>query len=864
MRAYGSSFVLSSIVLTSLLSLTGCSYFFGSRATTNEIAISQGTEQCLSSFKPNLKSWAHTGEPAIGPQVDCVVRGIDQFTKRTVGPSGDGWSKGELVRFFDKYFAAQSGESAAGWIEEILRLKQSWFGGYSDRLTRTELLQIRTLLLSMRPDLEALSPSMSALMFSASTADLQQLESSAIHLDSIANLIGDEVRQIKGHPPAYEITSLLNLGLSLGVIQKQNDADSEKRRVRIETSKSILSGGSGRFVTSQEWSRLMKSAARALGVAARAKYLSTPDKDWMLGDFAHTQAAVHDGLRLLDDSIAAQGQRTDGISIASILTLVDGAADENGMLGKKIHSATIDRLLPLLIGKALYGNGLPDLETHERIFGAAQAKTLRAGLNDWMAGQSEIVRLNSASDAFGPRDLVALFTSDVPQSETAVHKSAREQMAEIFAQGRPAVRDDKGRTWIAPVSELPALSPKGVSLVNGLRSGLSVLFRGYSHSAKKNDGTLVKPPVRLTSDEIVEIYFDIRPLGLDLNIVDARTTSAARRTFLEGSIFTSVSRGGDTVGVREMLEWFQIALGASSNGDQMYKGFIDRCGLDRLDVFGQKKLNEICFREKFWNSFLTDLPNIPNLVEWYKKTSDENQTSFRRALEDASRTVGSDHFDATTSTVLAAGDRLQPVDSSDVRAMLPILHYTESLILNYDQNSDGVLDENELKAALPTFRGLIKQIGGGSADSEYWQDAIFWYLIAKGVAPTKTIGGKASLLGFIASEKFYTFKADRLKVLEIIASFNSTARQAKQDAVVEYVKSQGRNVRAALTAGSSSSVVTNLTQLFGCPDEKAFGELLHARAKALSDRDWDAETFITRVKNAIQDDPSFDLKCASF
>ena len=196
------------------------------------------------------------------------------------------------------------------------------------------------------------------------------------------------------------------------------------------------------------------------------------------------------------------------------------------------------------------------------------------------------------------------------------------------------------------------------------------------------------------------------------------------------------------------------------------------------------------------------------------------------------------NFDATTSTVLAPGDRLQPVDSSDVRAMLPILHYTENLILNYDQNGDGVLDENELKAALPTFRGLIKQIGNGSADSEYWQDTIFWYLIAKGVAPTKSVGGKASLLAFIASEKFYTFKADRLKVLEIIASFNSTARQAKQDAVVDYVKSQGRNVRTALLAGSTSPVVTNLTQLFGCPDEKSFGELLHVRAGTLSDRDW--------------------------
>ena len=140
------------------------------------------------------------------------MRGIDQFTKRTLGPSGDGWSKSELVRFFDKYFPAQSGDSAGTWIEEILRLKQSWFGGYSDRLTRAELLQIRSMLLKMRPDLEALSPAMSALMFNAQTADLEQLESSAVHLAAISNLIGDEVRQIKGHPPAYEITSLLNLG----------------------------------------------------------------------------------------------------------------------------------------------------------------------------------------------------------------------------------------------------------------------------------------------------------------------------------------------------------------------------------------------------------------------------------------------------------------------------------------------------------------------------------------------------------------------------------------------------------------------------------------------------------------------------
>ena len=185
----------------------------------------------------------------------------------------------------------------------------------------------------------------------------------------------------------------------------------------------------------------MKGAARALGVAARVKYLSTPDKDWLIADFVHTQATVLDGLRLLDDSVEAQGARADsrmtGISVASILTLVDSAADEQGMLGKKIHASTVDRLLPLLVGKALYGNGLPDVEGHERIFGAAQAATLRAGLNDWMAGQSEIVRLKSDGDTFAPRDLVALFSSVPPVTDTDARKNARMQMAEIFARRSP-------------------------------------------------------------------------------------------------------------------------------------------------------------------------------------------------------------------------------------------------------------------------------------------------------------------------------------------------------------------------------------------------------------------------------------------
>ena len=148
----------------------------------------------------------------------------------------------------------------------------------------------------------------------------------------------------------------------------------------------------------------------------------------------------------------------------------------------------------------------------------------------------------------------------------------------FLLEGRPAVRDEKGRTWIAPVNELPALSPAGVSLVNSLRSGLSLLFRGYSHSPKRDDGTLVKPPVRMSSDEIVEIYFDIRPLGLDLNIVDPRTTSAARRTFLEAASLRRSLVVAIRVGVREILEWFQIALGRQQQWRSDVQGFIDRCG----------------------------------------------------------------------------------------------------------------------------------------------------------------------------------------------------------------------------------------------------------------------------------------------
>jgi hypothetical protein len=850
--------VLSWLIVFST-TLTGCSYFFGTQARPPAIEIKQNSAQCLSELKANMKSWASTGAPSMDQQIDCIVGGIDQFTKQTSGRSGDGWSKAELAGFFDTYFPSKDGESSVRWIEPILKLKQSWFGGIDDRITRVELARVRGFLLLVKPEMAALSPSAPSLFLKdVKTADgsnkTVEAEFVSQHLKRVGERILDEIAQTPNLKTTYSVESILELLMALRVIEPGSERAQARRSALVEGLKDLAVGGSPRLVTAEEWSRLIPTLTSAWGLAIRLKFqmLRTPivsdDSYELFASFAN------EALDVLRTAVASQGD--EGLRYKKIEDLLETyATDQDGNVGRieiansKIRVSTLQGLLPLLFERLLVDRSATPLRSSSM----RDMRTKRVRLEhmtalaklvaDGLAGQRVV------SAVYGSR--VGLDTKSIRRGlqtplahEAVIETRAREQLIELLGAGRIPIRDEASRPTITATQNQPEMTKAAASHYNLARVIVTALFRAYATDRQNPD--------RLNQASIEKIYWDIREVGLDFNMIDVRNKGSAPRTFLEASIFTSVSRGDETVSIGEVVEWYHVALGASNVGDKIYRQLEAVCSTGEPDVYGRTKIRLECLRRNFWEDLKRNLPNLPGLVAYYESASAADQAEFRKSVEDAGRPLGS------------ASNR--SVDSSEVRSIVPILHYTESLMMNHDVNGDGILDTEEVWKAYPTFRGLIGQMAGENKP-ELLKKTVFSYLLTFGAPPTPGFFGNAGMLAWLVAKTLWSESADRLKVLKIIASFSVVGRQKKQEALENYLAKIDRKLPDVLSSQESSKDLVEFAEAFGCRAEfhPGLAESFRAAAAEVSRRvGAHRAQFMAEMKNVILQNPDFDLRCDSF
>jgi hypothetical protein len=153
------------------------------------------------------------------------------------------------------------------------------------------------------------------------------------------------------------------------------------------------------------------------------------------------------------------------------------------------------------------------------------------------------------------------------------------------------------------------------------------------------------------------------------------------------------------------------------------------CAIAEKDVFGFPWLTESCFKDRLRRSLAASFGNLPGLVKEVQNMSAAQWDEFYENLMSASRTSP------------ANGGR---VETADIRTAVMILHYTESLMVVYDRDGNGVLDVDEVRLAAPRFRQFISTASPEAVQklSHVWPSAgnavvddFFLYLVFRGHKP---------------------------------------------------------------------------------------------------------------------------------
>jgi hypothetical protein len=905
--------VMTAVVMASFS--VGCSGLGNQKANSEKpMQFQAGENACLNTLSTNLRMWIEAGKPDIGVSIDCSLKALDEFTKDTHGQQPDSWSSEEISNFISTYFAKDGtimGNNALAWTRAGMRIKQLVFGGSADRASRAEVARVRSLLVAAKPLLQGVSPYIGLIFLRddkpASDSDPAAAGAAAVKL---TELIATQLDQSPERPGMDLPTFVQNLRL-LGF----KNGNLESWLPIAQTVKAIAVGGDETSVTADLWPSLIRTAGQGWSLLVRIKYSVVKADDPIGAELPQLASIVTDVFSLLTNAVNAQGSDGRGIDIQLLDHLIDGMSqpdllsDGQNLLPAKVQASTIKGLFPILLGKILNGNSLADEAAKSRALQMSHVGVLQDAFSDWYSGQKSLLLAFNGLATIAPSNL-SQAVEQAFQSDTALVAvenrlstvRARTQLAELLTTGRPLVRDNAGRLVVVHRDHSPPLRRSDTDLLNEVRVLAGIIFRGYSH-----DPNIAQSTGGLTEAEMQEVYLDLRDLGKDLNFMDIRNDTAGTRTFMEMSIFTSTAHAAERVDIHEAVDWFHVVSSGGKQADAIYNTLLTKykCGVDQtkvanpVDVLGNVKLDAHCFRGHFMVDFVSNFANLgPNLgsgdtgmIKWIKADPDaahwSRLSSLMMSLENAGRHLG--YTD-------------DPVESTEFRAMIPILYYTEIIFATHDTNENDLLDTDEIWAMFPSLAPFIQKMANGAANDAFTQKAIFAYLLTyakppappnpgaiRQVTPPKSfkdlpaflqnalgwVGDVAkqavdpaevALQGVIAAAGDNKATADRLAVLKLIASFADSARQDRERSIADYLAASGATLRGAIL-NHDTGVFAQLTGLFACqqPATSIVGDVLTTNVDQLAAAaGFNATQFETGFKKLIFADPRLQSYCLPF
>ncbi len=879
-------------------SLTGCHHFFGNDAQIiDPLQFKEQGLSCVRSVGQDLSGYFSGGPQDPVQIVDCLSGALAKFASSTRGASPDGWTRSELSSFFETYFRVESEASTtderatgdakavelkesqegvvnasnasssgprnarpfdAGWVaqakrraivSELFKWKSTLLGGGDQTLSRNEMERIRAFLMRIRVPLSTWRGRGAILAFQAVE---QKGSSNAITGSELATLVTSirTVSQAVVEELSWSGSELkqprenMNIEAMARSLEKSGfqSLSSPERQELAKIVKAIAVAGAPDSISGGEWP-LLVSQATDLWIAAIRLNHGNQDVGIIDGLISEMSVVLH---RTVD----RHGGRVHTELIKKLIVQLE----KNKALPHFVKSQSLNGSMDVILGKLLAGNSHPQRSELVSGFMREHVERIEQIARDWLEGEKV------AWEIAGPSSFATLNQARVTMSQIAtkakdrIGASARAQMSELILHGRPLVHDLQGRLLILPEDQLPGYRRSDLTKLNLFRTMANIVLRAYAHDPSRAGAV-----PQITDVEAQEAFLDLKSIGRDAGIMDVRSLQSGTRTFMEAGIFLSVSDGNQFISLHEGVEWLAIVSGAGRVAAEIYQDLLSHCGTNPIDIFGKQRLKAKCFRDSALGILRTRMSHLPNVLRAINQAErDRTFPILLRTLENASRPLG---------------DSDLPVETSELRAMSPILHYAESLFARHDSNRSALLDQPEVWGIFPLIQPFIRSMAGGRDLTNGESRAIFSWILNYGEPPQTTVSGLAKLKLYQArmAMGLTTENAEVRDVLTILASFNQVGREKKNKDVIAYYQENAKLWEAGI-AKSDRKTFEKTRQLFQCAAEADvdLARVLLARRteifaiKPELDEDKQALEFLKRAKAVIQSDPQLQLLCGAF
>lgn len=755
-------FVAGLLALTSLTGVVGCSEFLnGKKIDPEVIEFSDQRFACLQNIPDQLEKFSigTAEEREIRQGFDCMAEALTYFNRKTYGSLQNAYTVEEMRRFFGKYFLKKNNVTPE-FAAELMKIKRALLGGSTGHITKDEIVNLVEFLRLMRDEAVELAPHVKVL--------LTQTEQKSTNWEQISSAIDQLRRSLKR---LLEKTQIAKSDYSFDDVKNALSGFAEFIRGQepfapyqkysqwvpmVESVKIVLMGRRAQFAGVHQWNSALDTLMDLYELALKYHYV--------IGDFEFNDKAklrqalqfLNQGLKLLENS--HQMKNAGRIPVEDLDNLIDQALPQvsdfiSARALKKTYKAVLLKILdPVRLGdsRSLMGlerKHLLSIQRELNIFRLHQSfiDNLPWSEQDGFV-QSQLVE---AYKGFNARMVIEKGLTEDAFEQKALH-NAWADIGSLLDSPNMVVFDVKGHLVISGNAATMKQNWSSLTKFNLMRALARMLMLGYADNIS---GKMTA--AGMSEAGLVAWYDDFQELGLEIKAFDPRSANSGSRSFLEANFFTFSGNGDDLMNQSETVEFVSTLFSAGLSTSNAVADHMKKAGCavgDLKDVFGLPYYQQECFQRQLQRHMSVYFANMPGMVHYIHGL---NQTEWNQ------------FFGFLLSASLVQDQKSGLIETANIRTMVTILHYIESVMVIYDRDRNSALSVDEVYAAAPRFMSFFKKVNPGTYE----------FLIKEGFAHLVFFGNIPGAGGIAAFQLKKLWGIDDARRMEIARLFGTLKEQ---------------------------------------------------------------------------------------
>ncbi|MFP5519514.1 MAG: hypothetical protein ACLGGX_06395 [Bdellovibrionia bacterium] len=491
--------------------------------------------------------------------------------------------------------------------------------------------------------------------------------------------------------------------------------------------KNITYGQKDDVIQRNNWSSFLRLGARAYSVYLYYEYFnqdSTLDNEQGVSNFS---ILVTKGISLFRD-LLAQKFDGEGISKEQLLSLVL-KLEPLGALPEGFDEKVISSLLNAAFDHLLVEPKARLEKSYQPNFNMLTLDFIAREFKIWEEGQRWGLVLFNQKPRWSVSEINEVLSKDLAATTDSVHKAPALSELQIGLSS-PVPMTVNNESFLNISNKVDwQYDWKSFAKINLHRSLARLAINAYT-----NDLNRIQTYAGFNLAEAEFAFTQLRPVFVQLELLDETNLTFMSSRFREGNIFTPRGDGNNLISFAEAVDLISILWSGINVHESMIDEVVKQClpGVSKPGFKDRVALG--CVRAAYYREMPLKMTGTLGYLEYIKS---QPQSEWNIYFTNIIKAAGYDNN--------AAG----LVNYSDLSLVPQVVQYIEMIYAKFDRNKDGIISTPDALRAFPSFKALMlelaaEQLASGSIKEEDLDD-VFTFILRYG-KPPETIGEQLRFL----------------------------------------------------------------------------------------------------------------------